>query len=130
MDLYQTQNQILKNENEIQTFILNGINGWNKENEHAYVETLSPYMKPLIRYALEDWMNEYEKGKPRRPDTRFSDYIKEQESNLIFHFKWSLTHKSETVYRHAHEILWRALTKEEQNAFLYGLRYLIAHAKN
>ena len=105
--------------------VLTGINDWNKKNKQEPLGELSPYMIPLIRYATEDWISEYERSKTQYPNTSFGIFIKEQESNVVFHFEWSLTHKAETIYRHAHEVLWRALTKNEQDSFLYGLRYLI-----
>lgn len=101
------------------------MNAWNKQHGHDVIDQLSLYMKPLVRYAVDDWVSEYERLLDRRPNTSFSVYAKEQEGALLFHFKWSLTHKAETVFRHAHGELWNALSKAEQDAFVHGLQYLI-----
>ena len=125
MDLYQTQYEIFEQENTIQRVVLEGINAWNQEHEHPEIEEVSSYMIPLIRYAVEDWVGEFEHLLDRRPDTTFAEFVKEQEGMLLFHFKWSLTHKAETIFRHAHGELWQALDEDEQEAFLNGLRHLI-----
>lgn len=123
--MYQTQQRIFEQENDIKTVVIKGINEWNNKNNYSPITDLSIYAVPLIRYAIEDWMNEYSQSKDQYPNTSFSTYVKDEEPNLVFQFKWSLTHKAETLYRQAHNVLWLALTKEEQDGFLYGLRYLI-----
>jgi len=129
VNLYQTQYAIFEHESKIQRIVLEGINAWNKEHDQAVIEQLPLTTIPLIRYAVEDWVNEYDHLVDRRPDTSFAEYVKEQAGELIFHFRWSLTHKAETHFRHAHGELWRTLNKDEQNAFLHGLRYLIKEVR-
>lgn len=109
----------------IQDIVLAGINHWNNANNQEPVDALSAYAPPLIRYAIEDWLEEYTFRKDFHPDKTFSTFIKEQEHNVIFSFKQSLTHKAHTVYRQAHAVLWCGLSQNEQDALLFGLRHLI-----
>lgn len=129
MNLHHTLKTILENETNIQDIVLKGINVQRTTNTQEHINELSVYVPPLIRYALEDWYDEYQRHLEHHPNKRFGVYLKEQEGNLIFHFKWSLTHKAETIYRHAHAVLWNGLNDQEQNDLLYGLRYLINEAQ-
>lgn len=130
MDLYQTRYTIFEEESKIHRIVLKGINAWNKEHGHTHIDELSIYMPPLVRYAIDDWVSEYERLLDRRPDTSFAEYVKDQADTLLFHFRWSLTHKADTLFRQAYKQLWDAMSKDEQDAFLHGLRYLIDQSTN
>lgn len=130
MDLYQTQCTILENERNIYTIVLKGVNEWNTMNNHPPIDQLPIYIPPLIRYAVDDWVSEYERLLDRRPDTSFAEYVKDQADTLMFHFRWSLTHKAETLFRQAYKQLWDALSEHEQLALLHGLQCLIEQTTN
>lgn len=110
--------------------VLKGINAWNKEHGGTHIDQLSIYMPPLVRYAVDDWVSEYDRLRDRRPDTSFAEYVTDQADTLLFHFKWTLTHKADTLFRQAYKQLWDALSKDEQLALLDGLRYLIDQSTN
>lgn len=130
MNLYQTQSTISENEERIYTVVLEGVNKWNTTNDQPLIDQLPIYMPPLIRYAVDDWVSEYERLLDRRPNTSFAEYVKTHDSELLFHFRWTLTHKAETLFRQAYKQLWDALSKEEQKALIHGLHYLVEQTTN